>query len=780
LPKTRHSALSSRAPSRPAALVEAAAEPARAAERRGEEIGNGGREADARNRGRHAARHDSRREARHEDQLDPRHQPAGERGLEARLRLLEGFLGRTEIADCVEHGLHWIGDVLGVSESLCLIRVAGEHALAVVSSYGLHAKTAASFSVSLDDWANPLITALNTRRHSYYPGVQSAADRRRRPSTPFEDAPFHVVPLGLSGFSNDAFGLLLFSGPPQVGPDMQWFSGVFSQKLEQIVRRQEQVESDRRQVRERSLLYSIINAVTDPILLTDTEGRLLIANARALTLFTASEEESEGRRSAVRMNNMLLSSALSSEAIAETGATRRELLLVNPADGSDLLFELLSTTTEDPRQGAGLVSILRNVSDLRRASEEIEENYRRLRIAEAQAHAESDRLNLIIDSVADPIVVTDAGGATSLMNAPAERLFTTPPGASAAEQRAVQSNDAHFSSFIAGMLVSADQRRVGGIALVEPASGEAMPVEAIAGKILSEHGELTAVVTILHDQREAIEKGRLYEQLKQASDELERKIQAATADIAEQNELLRRQAIELEQASALKSQFLANMSHEFRTPLNAMLGYTSMLLQGVAGPLDPPVRRQLGRIESNGRHLLTIINEILDISRIEAGRMPLQISRFKVHDLVAEVRAELEPIILRTKLQVTLELPKDQRAISSDRQKVKQILLNLLSNALKFTHEGGVILSARRDPTQRVIYISVRDTGIGIGNADQDRIFEDFRQLDNSPTRAYGGTGLGLSICKRLAHMLGGTITVRSQMGKGSQFTLTLPSQGRR
>ncbi len=191
----------------------------------------------------------------------------------------------------------------------------------------------------------------------------------------------------------------------------------------------------------------------------------------------------------------------------------------------------------------------------------------------------------------------------------------------------MQANDAHFSSFIAGMLVSADQRRVGEIGLIDPKTGEAMPVEAIAGKILSEHGELTAVVTILHDRREAIEKAQLYEQLKQASDELERKIQAATADIAQQNELLRRQAIELEQASALKSQFLANMSHEFRTPLNAMLGYTSMLLQGVAGPsASRRSKRQLGRIESNGRHLLTIINEILDISRIEAGRMPLQIS----------------------------------------------------------------------------------------------------------------------------------------------------------
>jgi signal transduction histidine kinase len=307
-----------------------------------------------------------------------------------------------------------------------------------------------------------------------------------------------------------------------------------------------------------------------------------------------------------------------------------------------------------------------------------------------------------------------------------------------------------------------------------------LPVEAIAGKILSDHGELTAVVTILHDRREAMKTARLYEQLKEASDELERRIQAATSDIAHQNELLRRQAIELEQASALKSQFLANMSHEFRTPLNAMLGYTSMLLQGVGGSLEPSAKRHLMRVESNGRHLLTIINEILDISRIEAGRMPLQISTFRIPDLVAEVKSELEPIILRSRLAVTLDLPKDVRPLSSDRQKVKQILLNLLSNALKFTHEGSVTISARRDSVDRTVTLSVVDTGIGIGTADQQKIFEDFRQLDNSPTRAYGGTGLGLSICRRLAQMLGGRIAVQSQVGKGSTFTLTLPVQGRK
>jgi signal transduction histidine kinase len=384
-------------------------------------------------------------------------------------------------------------------------------------------------------------------------------------------------------------------------------------------------------------------------------------------------------------------------------------------------------------------------------------------------------LNLIIDSVADPIVVTDAGGATSLMNEPAERLFTMPYHASEIEQRWVQANDAHFSSFIAGMLVSADQRRVGEIGLVDPKTGEAMPVEAIAGKILSEHGELTAVVTILHDRREALERAKLYEQLKTASDELQARVQAATAELATQNELLRRQAIELEQASRLKSQFLANMSHEFRTPLNAILGYTHMLLQGVAGDLLPAVKRQLQRIDSNGRHLMTIINEILDITRIEAGKMPMQLSEFNLNELVPEVMTELDPVISRSKLTVAPRLRPDLPTIYSDRQKVKQIIVNLLSNALKFTHEGGIRITVAYRPAERTASVAVADTGIGISPENHEKIFEDFRQVDDSPSRQYGGTGLGLAICRRLATALGGRITLESTMGVGSTFTLTIP-----
>jgi signal transduction histidine kinase len=144
------------------------------------------------------------------------------------------------------------------------------------------------------------------------------------------------------------------------------------------------------------------------------------------------------------------------------------------------------------------------------------------------------------------------------------------------------------------------------------------------------------------------------------------------------------------------------------------------------------------------------------------------------------VKAELEPIILRSKLPVVLDLPKSLKPIKSDRQKVKQIVLNLLSNALKFTHHGTVTIGVRSNAADRALTVSVVDTGIGIAPSDQEKIFEDFRQLDNSPTRAYSGTGLGLSICRRLAQMLNGDISVRSEVGKGSAFTLTLPLKGRK
>jgi signal transduction histidine kinase len=183
-------------------------------------------------------------------------------------------------------------------------------------------------------------------------------------------------------------------------------------------------------------------------------------------------------------------------------------------------------------------------------------------------------------------------------------------------------------------------------------------------------------------------------------------------------------------------------------------------------------------VDSNAKHLLSIINDILDISRIEAGKMPLHLTEFEVPELLAELLAEVEPLIPRTTLDVRTEVDAGLPLLHSDRQKLKQILLNFLTNAIKFTPRGTVKVRARLASEE--FAISVEDTGIGIAEQDHEKVFEDFRQADSSVTREYGGAGLGLSICRRLAGMLGGRIDLASEPDVGSTFTLWLPRQTRR
>jgi PAS domain S-box-containing protein len=692
---------------------------------------------------------------------------------EARLAFVEFLLTSIDVQESARRAVDWLVAHVTVTEAAVLVSDGPGTEMLLVAEYGISSGAIMDFSLGRDDARHPVIEALNGAQPIFIENLPS------HHPTPLEARTFHAIPLRADP-AESSYGVLLVSG---IGPELDletvWLGRTLGKQVSRLLGRQ--VLAETRFGQERMLLYSIINAVTDPILLTDTEGKLIIANSHAEKLFAAPEEASEGWRRAAALNNMLFSAALSTSAVGMTELARRELLLVDPLEGSDLLFELLSSRAKDERQGTYVVSILRNVTDLARAKEEIEESYRTLRVAQAEVRDERHRLDLIIDSVADPILVTDQEGDIVLMNTPAERLFNAPGLEDEGALRRVRANGANLTSFVSNVLTrSGEQRYRGEIQLTDPVVGRPLPVEALAGTILSEQGELMWVVTILHDLTEALEKARLYEQLKQASVQLERKVQEATAELAEQNELLRRQHIALEQASALKSQFLANMSHEFRTPLNAILGYTHMLLNNVTGQVTDPQRKSLTRIDSNAKHLLALINDILDITRIEAGRMPLNVATFRVSDLFEEVQSELEPIIKRSNLAVSTRQRGTVPPVRSDRQKVKQIVLNLLSNALKFTPAGSVTMTAFYDARKREVAIAVKDTGVGIPTDDQAKVFEDFRQLDSSPARGYGGTGLGLSICRRLANMLGGAIDLDSEPGRGSTFTLRLPSRARR
>jgi len=234
---------------------------------------------------------------------------------------------------------------------------------------------------------------------------------------------------------------------------------------------------------------------------------------------------------------------------------------------------------------------------------------------------------------------------------------------------------------------------------------------------------------------------------------------------------------QLEMASEHKSAFLASMSHELRTPLNAIIGYSEMLYETAQDEGQEEFLPDLAKIRDAGRHLLGLINDILDLSKIEAGKMDLYLEEVDLGALVEEVRSIVEPLAGVNANRVEIVCPAALGAFYTDRTKLKQSLLNLLSNASKFTHEGRVRLEVR--PAATEISFVVSDTGIGMTEEQQGKLFQAFSQADSSTTRRYGGTGLGLAITKHFCEMLGGRITVESASGQGSTFTITLPDRGR-
>jgi signal transduction histidine kinase len=230
---------------------------------------------------------------------------------------------------------------------------------------------------------------------------------------------------------------------------------------------------------------------------------------------------------------------------------------------------------------------------------------------------------------------------------------------------------------------------------------------------------------------------------------------------------------ELEIASKHKSQFLANMSHELRTPLNAILGYAELMLDSIYGEPSEKMRAVLERLQANGRHLLGLINDVLDLSKIEAGQLTLSLNDYSLSDLVHGVVAAVEPLAAEKRLMFKAEVASDLPAGHGDERRLSQVLLNLVGNAIKFTDDGEVAI--RASATNGSFMVAVCDTGPGISVADQAKIFEEFQQADSSITKIKGGTGLGLSIAKRIIEMHGGRIWVESEQGKGSKFHFTVP-----
>jgi len=256
------------------------------------------------------------------------------------------------------------------------------------------------------------------------------------------------------------------------------------------------------------------------------------------------------------------------------------------------------------------------------------------------------------------------------------------------------------------------------------------------------------------------------EALQRAHDELEKKVAERTRELSQAN-------IRLQELDQLKSMFLASMSHELRTPLNSIIGFVSWLLMGMEGDLNEEQNKQLTMVKNSANHLLSLINDILDISKIESGKVDLSIEAFDIAEVAKGVAETVLPQTKEKGLALIVDVPEGIE-LKSDKRRVKQVLMNLVSNAVKFTDQGNVTITGRSGDGNGLA-ITVTDSGSGIREEDMEKLFQAFQQIDMSSTKKHEGTGLGLYLCKKLMGFLGGTIAAESQYGKGSEFTFTLP-----
>ena len=428
-------------------------------------------------------------------------------------------------------------------------------------------------------------------------------------------------------------------------------------------------------------------------------------------------------------------------------------IIISGSIGEDLAVTVMKSGANDYMMKGNVKRLIPSVErELRDA-----EVRRQRRAAEEALHDSEARKAAIFDSALDSIISIDHAGNIIEFNPQAERTFR-------------YNRDDVVGRPMADLIIPARLREKHRQALIRYlATGQ--------GSIVGQRVELTAMRSDAMEFPVELSLTAISTKARPMftayiRDLTEQKMQE---EIRERSRELEEQNIRIQEANRLKSEFLANMSHELRTPLNAVIGFAEILVDGRVGPLNPNQKEFLSDILTSGQHLLQLINDVLDLAKIEAGKMELEPETFSIKRITEEVCALMKPVASKRNIMINIEASSNHDAVTLDQRKFKQVLYNLLSNAVKFSHDNSEVRVVYGLDSKRQLQLQVKDSGIGIKDEDLPRIFREFEQLDSGATRKFPGTGLGLALTKKIIELHKGLIRVQSEFGKGSTFTMTIP-----
>ena len=488
--------------------------------------------------------------------------------------------------------------------------------------------------------------------------------------------------------------------------------------------------------RERQWIESIMKSVADPIVLTDLDNQILLQNRRAEELFSGSANAGEGKRRALKMNDLLFSAYLSSATVSSSEVIQRDITLVDPIEGSDIHFEVISTPAANARgEPLGLVSIFRDVTDLREANEELARNFVKLQQAEAESRRERDRLDLIIENVGHPIVVCDSAGNFILFNRRAELLFQENESFNSSASAAVRTNAVKLTSFISTLASASETGRQAEIELIDPEDNRSLPMEITAREVLDATGQVTAVVSILHDLTEIRE--------------LERR-------------RVEQQLFESEKLAAV-GRLAASIAHEVNNPLEAIKNALYLMQAGGEGDKNS---RFLEIARKETERVSHIIRQMLGFAR-----RPGEVDWVDVNQLLEETLVLLEKRMRQLRIKITKSFDESLPVIRARADQLRQVFLNLILNAQQAINgEGEITITTSRyeQSLQPSIVVQLSDSGIGIAEDDLARIFDPFFSTGKK------GTGLGLWVTQDIVRQHGGRIEVSSEVGRGTVFSIVL------